>query len=198
MTLVLDDLDKKLIDNFRGFVVKKDLVRRLKIGANVPVFVLEYLLANSCSTTDTEQINKGIENVKNILHDHYVNPEESNLIQSKIKEQRSYTIIDKMEVTLDANKDKYWAHLLNSNIKQANIDGPLVIAHEKLLLGGIWAIIDIEYDPEIKIGNRAYPFLIKNIKPINVSNLNNCSFVFYAFCYFFLDNFRARICTIEL
>ena len=122
MTLILDDLDQKLMDNFRGFVVKKDLVRELKIGANVPVFVLEYLLANSCSTTDEDQIRKGIENVKKILQSHYVNPEESKLTQSRIRENRNFTIIDRIEVFLDANKDKYWAQLLNSNIKNANID----------------------------------------------------------------------------
>ena len=169
MSLVLDTLDEKLIDNFRGYVVKKDLVRELKLGANVPVFVLEYLLANSCSTTDEEQIRKGIQNVKSILHDHYVNPEESNLIQSRIREQQGFTIIDKIEVALDANKDRYWARLLNSNIKNANISDSQVVKHEKLLLGGIWAIIDIQYDPEIKIGNKTYPFLIKDIKPIQLS-----------------------------
>jgi ATP-dependent Lon protease len=169
VSLVLDTLDEKLIENFRGFVVKKDLVRELKLGANVPVFVLEYLLANSCSTTDEEQIRKGIQNVKSILHDHYVNPEESNLIQSRIREQQGFTIIDKIEVALDANKDRYWARLLNSNIKNANISDSQVVKHEKLLLGGIWAIIDIQYDPEIKIGNKTYPFLIKDIKPIQLS-----------------------------
>jgi ATP-dependent Lon protease len=169
VSLVLDTLDEKLIDNFRGYVVKKDLVRELKLGANVPVFVLEYLLANSCSTTDEEQIRKGIQNVKSILHDHYVSPEESNLIQSRIREQQGFTIIDKIEVALDANKDRYWARLLNSNIKNANISDSQVVKHEKLLLGGIWAIIDIQYDPEIKIGNKTYPFLIKDIKPIQLS-----------------------------
>jgi ATP-dependent Lon protease len=169
VSLVLDTLDEKLIDNFRGYVVKKDLVRELKLGANVPVFVLEYLLANSCSTTDEEQIRKGIQNVKSILHDHYVSPEESNLIQSRIREQQGFTIIDKIEAALDANKDRYWARLLNSNIKNANISDSQVVKHEKLLLGGIWAIIDIQYDPEIKIGNKTYPFLIKDIKPIQLS-----------------------------
>lgn len=172
MSLVLDTLDEKLIDHFRGYVVKKDLVRELKLGANVPVFVLEYLLANSCSTTDEEQIRKGIQNVKIILHDHYVNPEESNLIQSKIREKQGFTIIDKIEVALDANKDRYWARLLNSNIKNANISDTQVVKHEKLLLGGIWAIIDIQYDPEIKIGNKTYPFLIKDIKPIQLSTFD--------------------------
>src|SRR3972149_6755716 len=172
MTLVLDSLDTKLMENFRGFVVKKDLVRTLKLGANVPVFVLEYLLANSCSTTDEEQIRKGVENVKKILHDHYVNPEESNLIQSKIREQHSFTIIDRIEVSLDANKDKYWAQMLNSNIKQANIADSQVVQHEKLLLGGIWAIIDVDYDAEIRIGSKTYPFVVRNIKPIQLSTFD--------------------------
>ncbi len=169
MSLVLDSLDNKLMDNFRGFVVKKDLVRQLKIGANVPVFVLEYLLANSCSTTDEEQIRKGIENVKMILQNHYVNPEESNLTQSKIRENRNFTVIDRIEVALDATRDKYWAQLLNSSIKNANIDDRLVTKHDKLLLGGIWAVIDLEYDAEIKIGNKVFPFIVKDIKPIQVS-----------------------------
>lgn len=176
MSMILDDLDKKLIDNFRGFVVKKDLVRQLKLGANVPVFVLEYLLANSCSTFDEEQMKKGILNVKNILQDHYINPKEGNLIQSKIREKGKYTIIDNIEVSLDVNKDRYWARLLNSNIKQANINDALVVAHEKLLLGGIWAIIDIEYDPEIKIGNKSYPFIIRNIKPIQLASFDLAQF----------------------
>lgn len=173
MALVLDNLDKKLFDKFRGFVVKKDLVRELKLGNNVPVFVLEYLLANSCSTTDEEQLRKGIENVKKILHDHYIIPEESGKIQSKIRENQSYTIIDRIEVNLDSTKDKYWAHLLNSNIRYANIYDDLVIQHDKLLMGGIWAIIDLDYDPEIKFGNKIFPFVIKSIKPIQLSTFES-------------------------
>ncbi|HBY56383.1 MAG TPA: ATP-dependent Lon protease [Candidatus Atribacteria bacterium] len=176
MEINLDTLDKKLIDNFRGFVVKKDLVRQLKLGANVPVFVLEYLLANSCSTFDEEQIKRGIANVKNILTDHYINPKEGNLVQSKIREKGKYTIIDKIEVTLDVNKDRYWARLQNCNIKNANIKDSLVIAHEKLLLGGIWAIINIEYDPEMKIGNKSYPFVIRDIKPIQLATFDLSQF----------------------
>ncbi|HGH8139103.1 TPA: anti-phage BREX system Lon protease BrxL, partial [Vibrio cholerae] len=83
---VLNDLDHKLLEHFRGYVVKKDLVRMVKVGANVPVFVLEYLIANSCSTDDEEKIKVGMENVKKILSEHYVNPEESSLIHSKIRE----------------------------------------------------------------------------------------------------------------
>jgi len=176
MAIVLDSLDKKVFEHFRGFVVKKDLVRELKLGDNVPVFVLEYLLANSCSTTDEEQLQKGIKNVKKILHDHYVIPEEAGKVQSKIRETQSYTIIDRIEVNLDSTKDKYWAHLLNSNIRHANIDDYLVVQHDKLLMGGIWAIIDLTYDPEIKFGNKIFPFVIKSIKPIQLSNFDGKKF----------------------
>ena len=134
--ILLDDLDQKLLDLFRGYVVKKDLVRSVKVGANVPVFVLEYLIANSCSTNDEEKIKKGIENVKKILSEHYVNPEESALIHSKIRENGTYKIIDKITVRLDSKKDMYWAHLLNSNIKDANISDALVNEHDKMMLGG--------------------------------------------------------------
>jgi len=171
--ITLNELDNKLLDNFRGFVVKKDLVRLVKVGANVPVFVLEYLLANSCSTDDEEKINQGIANVKKILSDHYVNPEESSLIQSRIREKGTFKIIDRISVKLDTKKDVYWAQLLNSNIKDGVITDDMVSAHEKMLLGGIWAIIDVEYDAFSKEGSSYHPFLIRNIKPIQLSSFDN-------------------------
>jgi len=173
MMAELNDLDKKLLEHFKGYVVKKDLVRSIKVGANVPVFVLEYLIANSCSTDDEEQIRKGMENVKKVLSEHYVNPEESSLIHSKIREKGRYKIIDKISVNLDSRKDMYWATLLNSNIKNGNISDNLVTQHEKMMLGGIWAIIDIEYDPNIMIGSTIYPFVITDIKPIQLSSFDN-------------------------
>lgn len=169
----LDELDKKALDHFRGFVVKKDLVGIIKGGANVPAFVLEYLLANTCSTEDEEKLQEGMENVKSILRNHYVNPEESTLIQSKMRERGHFKIIDKISVELDAQRDRYWASIANSNIKKANISDELVNSHEKLLLGGIWAIIDMEYDPMITIGSTAYPFVVSNIKPIQLSTFDN-------------------------
>jgi len=173
----LDNLDTQAIENFRGFVVKKDLVGIVKGGANVPAFVLEYLLANSCSTDDEEKIKEGLENVRAILRDHYVNPEESSLIQSKIREKGRYKIIDKISVELDATKDTYWATLVNSNIKNANITSDLVKQHEKILLGGIWAIIDVEYDPLITIGSKVFPFVVSKITPIQLSSFDNSTIV---------------------
>lgn len=171
--IVLDELDKKALEHFRGFVVKKDLVGIIKGGANVPAFVLEYLLANSCSTEDEDKINEGIENVKKILRDHYVNPEESNLIQSKLREKGRYTIIDKISVDLDPQRDRYWATISNSNMRKANISDDLVRRHEKVLLGGIWAIIEMEYDPLITIGTAVFPFVVRDIKPIQLSSFDN-------------------------
>lgn len=173
----LNDLDIKLLENFRGYVVKKDLVRTVKVGANVPVFVLEYLIANSCSTDDEQKIKEGMDNVKRILSEHYVNPEESSLIHSKIRELGSYKIIDKISVSLEAKKDKYWASLQNSNIKNANIGDDLVNTHDKMLMGGIWAIIDVEYDPNIKIGQNIYPFVVTNVKPIQLSSFDNSAVI---------------------
>lgn len=171
--ITLDDLDNKLLDNFRGYVVKKDLVRLVKVGANVPVFVLEYLIANSCSTDDEDKIKEGMANVKKILSEHYVNPEESDLIQSRIREKGTYKIIDKISVKLDTSKDVYWAHLQNSNIKNGVISDAMVSTHDKMLMGGIWAIIDIEYDAYSKDGNKGTPFVIQDIKPIQLSTFDN-------------------------
>jgi ATP-dependent Lon protease len=170
---VLNNLDIKLLEHFRGYVVKKDLVHSVKVGANVPIFVLEYLIANSCSTDDEEKIRIGMENVKRVLSEHYVNPEESSLIHSKIRENGRYKIIDKISVELDSKKDIYWAKLQNSNIKNGNISDDLVRQHEKMLMGGIWAIVDVEYDPNIKVGQNIFPFVITEIKPIQLSSFDN-------------------------
>lgn len=174
---VLNELDQKLLEHFKGYVVKKDLVRSVKVGANVPVFVLEYLIANSCSTDDEEKIKEGMSNVKKILSEHYVNPEESALIHSKIREKGRFKIIDKISVELDSNRDMYWASLQNSNIRNGNIRDSLVTEHEKMLMGGIWAIIDVEYDSDIKIGQNIYPFVISNIKPIQLSTFDNSKII---------------------
>lgn len=167
------DFDYKLLDLFKGYVVRKDIVRSVKGGANVPVFVLEYLLANSCSTDDEQKIAEGIENVKRVLREHYVNPDEANLVQAKIREQGTYKIIDKISVRLDAAKDKYWAELSNTNIREANISDELVGQHEKMMMGGIWAVIDVEYDSTYVIGNKIYPFCVSKIRPIQLSNFDD-------------------------
>lgn len=167
------ELDNKLLDLFKGYVVRKDVVRSVKGGANVPVFVLEYLLANSCSTDDEEKIREGIESVKRILRDHYVNPDEATLVQAKIRERGTAKIIDKISVRLDPSKDKYWAEISNLAIKDANISEEIVSQHEKMMLGGIWAIIDIDYDSTQMIGSKIFPFVVSKVRPIQLSNFDN-------------------------
>jgi ATP-dependent Lon protease len=173
MNKIMVELDKKLLELFQGFVVRKDIVRSVKGTANVPVFVLEYLLANSCSTDDPAKIAEGVANVQKILRDHYVNPDEANLLQSKIKDHGHYKVIDKISVRLDSTKDKYWAELSNLNIRDANIEDEIVGSHEKLMTGGIWAIIDVDYDPSMMIGNKIYPFVVSKIRPIQLSNFDD-------------------------
>ena len=166
------ELDAKLLDLFKGYVVRKDVVRTVKGGVNVPIFVLEYLLANSCSTDDEEKIQEGIDSVKRVLHDHYVNPDEATLIQAKIREQGTYKIIDKISVRLDPSKDKYWAELSNMAIMDANISEEIISQHEKMMTGGIWAIIDVDYDPSIMIGKKIFPFVVSKVRPIQLSNFD--------------------------
>lgn len=167
------ELDHKLLDLFQGYVVRKDIVRSLKGQSNVPVFVLEYLLANSCSTDDPIKIKEGVANVQRILRDHYVNPDEADLLQAKIRENGHYKIIDKIAVRLDPTKDKYWAQISNLNVREANIEDSIVRAHEKLMTGGIWAIIDMEYDPSQMIGSKIYPFVVSKIRPIQLTNFDD-------------------------
>ena len=167
------EIDNKLLQQFQGYVVRKDIVRSIKGTANVPVFVLEYLLANSCSTDDEEKIKEGVENVRKVLREHYVNPDEANLIQAKIRERGTYKVIDKISVRLDPSKDKYWASLSNLNIHDANISEALVTSHEKLMTGGIWAIIDINYDSLQTIGNKIFPFVVSKIRPIQLSTFDD-------------------------
>ena len=128
------ELDSKLLDQFKGYVVRKDVVRSVKGGANVPVFVLEYLLANSCSTDDEEKIQEGIDNVKRVLHDHYVNPDEAILVQAKIREQGTYKIIDKISVRLELQADFYagiWAYhdnVMFGSLQDGDIEEGLNVA----------------------------------------------------------------------
>lgn len=170
--VILDDLDKKLSQLFPGKVVRKDLVRKMKAGANVPVYVLEYLLGKYCSSTEPEIISQGLEHVRNTLKDHFVRADESEKIKSLVKERRNYKIIDKIKVKLVETEDKYWAELVNTGIKNVNIEDNEVKKYEKLLAGGIWAILSISYDESIAHKGVIRPFVITQIKPIQLAQMN--------------------------
>lgn len=165
------NLNQLLNENFAGKVVRKDLTKLIKEGANVPIYVLEYLLGMYCASEDEEVIKEGLERVKKVLAENYVRPDEAEKIKSKIKECGSYKIIDKVEVKLNEKKDCYEAILSNVGLKGVYVPDNFVRKYEKLLVGGIWSIINIQYlfDDENK---KSSPFAITDIKPIQMPNLD--------------------------
>ena len=164
-------LDKKLNTYFAGRVVRKDLTKLIKEGANVPVYVLEYLLGMYCATDDEDSINQGVEMVKKILSENFVRPDEAEKVKSKIKEIGQYSIIDKITVTLNDKRDVYEAEFSNLGLKGVPISGKFVKDFEKLLAGGIWCILNMGYyfDEELK---GLSPFHITSLKPIQMPNMD--------------------------
>jgi ATP-dependent Lon protease len=140
-----NSLDTLLNQSFAGKVVRKDLTKLIKEGANVPVYVLEYLLGMYCASDDEETIQAGLKNVKRILADNYVRPDEAEKIKSKIRESGSYKVIDKVTVKLNERRDVYEAILSNLGVKGVEISDRTVKEYEKLLAGGIWCIITLKY-----------------------------------------------------
>ena len=166
-----DDLNKKLNRHFPGKVVRKDLTKKIKEGANVPVYVLEYLLGMYCATNDENAIQDGIENVKKILAENFVRPDEAEKIKSKIKEKGIFTIIDKVSVRLNERQDIYQAEFSNLGIKDALIGEEYVKKYEKLLVSGIWCIAKVSYYFDEENKNRS-PFIVSNLEPIQLPNMD--------------------------
>ncbi|MBA5851811.1 protease Lon-related BREX system protein BrxL [Clostridium sp. cel8] len=167
----MDELNSKLNTYFAGRVVRKDLTKKIKEGANVPIYVLEYLLGMYCATEDEEGINDGVERVKKILADNFVRPDEAEKVKSKIKELGQYTVIDKITVKLNEKKDIYEAQFSNLGLKGVEISSHYVKEYEKLLSSGIWCILKMSYfyDEEIR---DVSPFNISNLTPIQMPNLD--------------------------
>ena len=167
----MDELNIKLNQYFPGKVVRKDLTKKIKEGANVPVYVLEYLLGMYCATNDENAINDGVENVKKILADNFVRPDEAEKIKAKIKEKGIYTIIDKITVKLNEHLDIYQVEFSNLGIKDALIGEEYIKKYEKLLVGGIWCIIKVSYAFDEQ-DRRKSPFIISNLEPIQLPNMD--------------------------
>ena len=163
-------IDVLLNVHFAGRVVRKDLTKLLKEGANVPVYVLEYLLGMYCAVEDEEVIQEGLKTVKQILSDNYVRPDEAEKVKSKVKELGSYKIIDKVTVKLNERRDVYEATLSNLGVKGLGVTSDIVKRYEKLLVGGIWCILNLQYYYEE--GSKDSPFLISELKPIQMPNLD--------------------------
>ena len=167
---VNSNVDDLLFEYFAGKVVRKDLTKLVKEGANVPVFVLEYLLGSYCSSNNQEIVSEGLSTVKRILAENYVRPDEAEKVKSTIRERGSLKVIDKVTVTLNERRDTYEALLSNLGTKGVGIPATIVKKYEKLLIGGIWSIITMQYFFEE--GQKGSPFIIEDLKPIQMPNMD--------------------------
>jgi len=168
-------LDDKINEHFSGLVVSKDLVKIVKGNAIVPSYVLEYLLGQYCATSDKESIKTGIDTVKEILRQHYVHRNESGLIKSVIREKGRHKVIDKINVALNDKKDVYEASFANLGIKNVLVDSNTVKKHPKLLVSGVWSIVDLEYMHwEDKTTS---PWIMETLKPIQLSSFDYDNYI---------------------
>ena len=143
-----DTIREKLRENFQGKIVRKDLTKKIKEGANVPVYVLEFLLGQYCSSDDEEVIQQGVENVKQILANNYVRPDEAQKILSLLRQHGSHTIIDMVSVELNIKKDRYEASFTNMGLTGIPIGEEYPTKYDRLLCGGIWCIVQLEYESD--------------------------------------------------
>ena len=164
------ELDQLLNEHFAGRVVRKDLTKLIKEGANVPVYVLEYLLGMYCASDDPDIIEQGLRNVKTVLAENYVRPDEAEKVKSLVRERGSYKVIDRVTVKLNERKDRYEASFSNLGIKDAEISAGIVKEYEKLLVGGIWVIATLSYYYDE--GQNSSPFGVTLLKPIQMPNMN--------------------------
>ena len=163
-------LDALLNTHFAGKVVRKDLTKLIKEGANVPVYVLEYLLGMYCASDDEATIQNGMQSVRRILAENYVRPDEAEKVKSKVRESGTYKVIDKVTVKLNEKRDVYEALLSNLGVKNAEISDTYVRQYEKLLVGGIWCIVTLKH--EFEEGQKGSPFLVTELKPIQMPNMD--------------------------
>ena len=140
-----EEIKTKLRENFAGRIVRKDLTKKIKEGANVPIYVLEFLLGQYCGSDDDGIIEQGIEKVKKILSENYVRPDEAQKILSLLRAKGLYTVIDKITVSLNMKKDVYEAEFSNLGIKEIPISDEYPQKYDRLLCGGIWCLCSILY-----------------------------------------------------
>ena len=175
------EINRKLHQAFDGRIVRKDLTKKIKEGANVPVYVLEFLLGQYCSSDDPDVIEAGVNNVKHILAENYVRPDEAQKILSLLRQRGSYTVIDKITVNLNIRYDMYEAEFSNLGLKNIPISEEYPAKYDRLLCGGIWCIVQLDYEtenefaPEILSASGDYiqskKKRQKNITPISIRKL---------------------------
>ncbi len=166
----METLQEKVLRCFRGSVVRKDLAFQVKGNLPVPTYVLEYLLGQYCAGEDEEMIAEGIEKVKNVIRNNYINRAEADIVKSRIRERGSYTVIDKVTATLNDKQDQYEASFANLGLTKIPVGDAVVRQNPKLLSGnGVWCIIKMNYLQGDDIRIR---WEIQSLKPIQVSNID--------------------------
>ena len=164
-------LKQKLRKNFDGKIVRKDLTKKIKEGANVPVYVLEFLLGQYCNTDDEDEINAGVETVKSILANNYVRPDEAQKILSTLKKNGRYTVIDMVSVGLNMKKDRYEAAFSNLGVSGVPVSDYYPETYDRLLCGGIWCIIQLEYNYDEE-DSKNIPISIIKLDPIQMPHID--------------------------
>ena len=162
---------QKLRQYFDGKIVRKDLTKKIKEGANVPVYVLEFLLGQYCSSDDQSIIDAGVENVKRTLAENFVRPDEAQKILSVLRQRGSHTVIDKVTVTLNIKKDIYEAEFSNLGLKNVIIDEEYPTKFDRLLCGGIWCIVQLDYE-YIEEERNDIPISIRKLAPIQMPHID--------------------------
>ena len=164
-------IKEKLRQQFDGKIVRKDLTKKIKEGANVPVYVLEFLLGQYCSSDDPEVVEDGVNNVKRILADNFVRPDEAQKILSILRQRGSYTVIDKIMVNLNIKRDYYEAEFSNLGLKDIPIDEEYPAKFDRLLCGGIWCIVQLDYE-YIEEDRNGTPIRIRKLTPIQMPHVD--------------------------
>ena len=164
-------LRRKLREQFDGRIVRKDLTKKIKEGANVPVYVLEFLLGQYCGVDDPESIEQGVESVKHILADNFVRPDEAQKILSLLRQRGSHTVIDKITVSLNIKKDCYEAEFSNLGLKAVPIDESYPAQYDRLLCGGIWCIVQLDYE-YVEEDRNGIPISIRKLTPIQMPHVD--------------------------
>ena len=166
-----DVIAQKLKQNFDGKIVRKDLTKKIKEGANVPVYVLEFLLGQYCSSDDESVIEDGLKTVKKILADNYVRPDEAQKIMSMLRQRGSYTVIDRLTVHLNIKNDTYEAEFSNLGLKNIPIPEAYPSKYDRLLCGGIWCIVGLDYE-YIEEEKKICPIHIRKLTPIQMPHID--------------------------
>ena len=166
-----EEIKNKLRESFDGKIVRKDLTKKIKEGANVPVYVLEFLLGQYCSSDDESIIEQGVQNVKRILADNFVRPDESQKVLSKLRKKGSYTVIDMITARLDMKRNIYIASFSNLGIDNVLLEDEYPEKFDRLLCGGIWCIVQLDYEYVEEEKKNGMPVQIRKLTPIQMPHV---------------------------